>query len=105
MQGLLAELAQAKGGLSRVICHGDTHGFNNHIATNADGAKSAVFFDFDDAGPGFLAYDLCVMPWSYLTRKSLKEPGARVLEQGRSGALPQGRAQRRAEVDWCARHG
>jgi len=81
VQGLLAELAQAKGGLSRVICHGDTHGFNNHIATNADGAKSAVFFDFDDAGPGFLAYDLCVMPWSYLTRKSLKEPDELLLER------------------------
>ena len=81
VQGLLAELAQAKGGLSRVICHGDTHGFNNHIATNADGAKSAVFFDFDDAGPGFLAYDLCVMPWSYLTCKSLKEPDELLLER------------------------
>ncbi len=81
VQGLLAELAQAEGGLSRVMCHGDTHGFNNHIATDADGAKSAVFFDFDDAGPGFLPYDLCVMPWSYLTRKNLKEPDELLLER------------------------
>ena len=29
--------------------------------------------DADDAGPGFLAYDLCVLPWSYLSRNNLKE--------------------------------
>ena len=71
---LLGELAVAEGGLTRVICHGDTHGFNNHVSTNAGGTKKTVFFDFDDAGPGFLAYDLSVLPWSYLVRKSLKEP-------------------------------
>lgn len=26
---LLDELAQVEGGLTRVVCHGDTHGFNN----------------------------------------------------------------------------
>jgi len=71
---LLEQLGAAETGLTRVICHGDTHGFNNHVNTDSTGARKTVFFDFDDAGPGFLAYDLCVLPWSYLFRKSLKEP-------------------------------
>ena len=71
---LLQELASAEGGLTQVVCHGDTHGFNNHVGTDVAGTKRAAFFDFDDAGPGFLAYDLSVLPWSYLIRKSLKEP-------------------------------
>jgi Ser/Thr protein kinase RdoA (MazF antagonist) len=71
---LLGELAGAEAGLTRVVCHGDTHGFNNHVATDPDGTRTSVFFDFDDAGPGFLAYDLSVLPWSYMFRKSLKQP-------------------------------
>ena len=71
---LLAELALAECGLTQVVCHGDTHGFNNHVNANSEGTKRAVFFDFDDAGPGFLAYDLSVLPWSYLFRKGLNEP-------------------------------
>lgn len=78
---LLDELAEVESGLTRVVCHGDTHGFNNHVGTNAAGVRRAVFFDFDDAGPGFLAYDLSVLPWSYLTRKNLKEPDALLLER------------------------
>lgn len=78
---LIDELAKAESGLTRVVCHGDTHGFNNHMGTDAVGARRAVFFDFDDAGPGFLAYDLCVLPWSYLIRKSLKEPDELLLER------------------------
>ncbi len=74
VHGLLEELAAIEGELTRVVCHGDTHGFNNHVETDAAGARKAVFFDFDDAGPGFLAYDLSVLPWSYLFRKGLKEP-------------------------------
>lgn len=74
VQRLLQELAAAQNGLTRVVCHGDTHGFNNHIEPGPEGSRSAVFFDFDDAGPGFLAYDLSVMPWSYMVRKTLKEP-------------------------------
>jgi len=71
---LQEELSSIDSRLTRVICHGDTHGFNNHISVDVVGAKKAVFFDFDDAGPGYLAYDLAVMPWSYLNRKMLKEP-------------------------------
>lgn len=73
VQRLLEELAAVEGELTRVVCHGDTHGFNNHVETDAAGARKTVFFDFDDAGPGFLAYDLSVLPWSYLFRKGLKE--------------------------------
>ena len=35
-------------------CHGDCHGFNARIIATGE----AAFFDFDDGGPGFLAYDL-----------------------------------------------
>lgn len=78
---LLAELAAIEGQLTRVVCHGDMHGFNNHVTTDAAGNKHTVLFDFDDAGPGFLAYDLAVLPWSYLYRKSLKEPDAALRER------------------------
>lgn len=67
-------LATAQQGLTRVVCHGDTHGFNNHVHRSEGGALRATFFDFDDAGPGFLAYDLAVLPWSYLFRKGLEAP-------------------------------
>ena len=73
VHGLLDELAAAEGGLTQAMCHGDTHGFNNHVAKDAAGSLCTVFFDFDDAGPGFLAYDLCVLPWSYLYRKGLQQ--------------------------------
>ncbi len=78
---LLDELGNVEGELTRVVCHGDTHGFNNHVDTDAAGARRAVFFDFDDAGPGFLAYDLSVLPWSYLFRKGLSEPDALLLDR------------------------
>lgn len=41
-------------------CHGDCHGFNARITE----AGTAAFFDFDDGGPGFLAYDLSVFLWA-----------------------------------------
>jgi Ser/Thr protein kinase RdoA (MazF antagonist) len=71
---LLEELAEVEGGLTRVICHGDTHGFNNHVEADSAGTRKTVFFDFDDAGPGYLAYDLSVLPWSYMFRKNIKGP-------------------------------
>lgn len=74
VQRLLDELSAVEDGLSVAMCHGDTHGFNNHIFTDDAGASRTVFFDFDDAGPGFLAYDLSVLPWSYLYRKGLNGP-------------------------------
>ena len=52
------------GPLSQVLCHGDAHGQNNFVVDGPDGARQAVFFDFDEAGPGHLAYELAVYPWN-----------------------------------------
>jgi len=54
---------EAFGDLTWTHCHGDCHGFNARIAENGD----AVFFDFDDGGPGYLAYDLSVFLWAKLS--------------------------------------
>ncbi|CCD90538.1 putative Phosphotransferase enzyme family [Bradyrhizobium sp. ORS 375] len=54
---------EAMQGLTWTHCHGDCHGFNARIG--ADG--TAVFFDFDDGGPGYLAYDLSVFLWAKLS--------------------------------------
>lgn len=58
----------ALGELSHVLCHGDAHGSNNFIVTGAQGQREAVFFDFDEAGPGYLAYELAVYPWNLYPR-------------------------------------
>ncbi|MGJ4953733.1 phosphotransferase enzyme family protein [Bradyrhizobium sp. HKCCYLS20291] len=50
---------EASDGLTWTHCHGDCHGRNGRID---DGC--AVFFDFDDGGPGYLAYDLAVFLWA-----------------------------------------
>lgn len=54
----------AFGELAQVLCHGDAHGDNNFIAIREDGERQAVFFDFDDTGPGYLAFELAVYPWA-----------------------------------------
>jgi Ser/Thr protein kinase RdoA (MazF antagonist) len=59
-------------GLSQVACHGDCHGFNTLVATDAEGRRVASFFDFDDGGPGPLAYDLGVYLWNILQRLGVK---------------------------------
>jgi len=68
--GFLREIAartaariEAMEGLTWTHCHGDCHGFNARIS---DGGE-AVFFDFDDGGPGYLAYDLSVFLWAKLS--------------------------------------
>ena len=69
---LADEVRQSVGGgdgLTRVACHGDCHGGNNFIAAGADGCRRVVFFDFDDAGPGWLAYELAVLLWGHLPRR------------------------------------
>lgn len=58
----------AMGELTRVLCHGDAHGGNNFVVKNAQGGHEAVFFDFDEAGPGYLAYELAVYPWGFYPR-------------------------------------
>ena len=50
-------------GLSWTRCHGDCHGYNANIALQGRRAGQAVFFDFDEGGPGYLAYDLAVFLW------------------------------------------
>jgi Ser/Thr protein kinase RdoA (MazF antagonist) len=57
-------------GLSQVVCHGDCHGSNNFITTDAAGRKVAAFFDFDECGPGYLAYELAVYPWALHPRSA-----------------------------------
>ena len=81
IERLLRELADVESTLTRVMCHGDTHGFNNHVHTDAEGVQRAAFFDFDDAGPGFLTYDLCVFLWSNLPRKAPMEPDDALLKR------------------------
>jgi Ser/Thr protein kinase RdoA (MazF antagonist) len=53
--------------LSWTRCHGDCHGFNAHLITEGPQAGQAKFFDFDDGGFGYLAYDLAVHLWAQLS--------------------------------------
>ncbi|HEY1926497.1 MAG TPA: phosphotransferase [Caulobacteraceae bacterium] len=65
--------------LSIVGCHGDNHGGNTFIVRPAAGSPVAAWFDFDDAGPGYLAYDLATFRWGLLRRvrkATLDEIGA-----------------------------
>lgn len=50
-------------------CHGDNHAGNTLITDTADGATAPGWFDFDDGGPGFLAYDLATFLWTLLLRR------------------------------------
>ncbi len=64
----LAEaVARLDHGLTRTRCHGDCHGLNARIATTGPRAGRAVFFDFDDGGYGYLAYDLAVHLWGQVS--------------------------------------
>lgn len=51
---------ETSGRLTWTHCHGDCHGFNARILKGGE----AAFFDFDDGGPGYLAYDLAVFLWA-----------------------------------------
>ncbi len=67
LAGLASRLAarvEALDGLSWTRCHGDCHGLNARIATAGPQAGEATFFDFDDGGFGYLAYDLAVHLWA-----------------------------------------
>jgi Ser/Thr protein kinase RdoA (MazF antagonist) len=55
---------EERDGLSRTRCHGDCHGYNAHIALQGPRSGQAVFFDFDESGAGYLAYDLAVFLWN-----------------------------------------
>jgi Ser/Thr protein kinase RdoA (MazF antagonist) len=53
--------------LTLTRCYGDCHGANARIATAGLHAGQAVFFDFDDGGFGYLAYDLAVHLWAQVS--------------------------------------
>lgn len=61
------------GKLQRVLCHGDAHGQNNFVVQRPDGHREACFFDFDEAGPGIVAYELAVYPWNLHPRTPKSE--------------------------------
>lgn len=71
-------------GLTQVHGHGDCHGSNNFMSQAADGTRQAHFFDFDDAAPGLLAYELCVFLWNQLPRSASTPASAAALERCRS---------------------
>jgi Ser/Thr protein kinase RdoA (MazF antagonist) len=54
---------EALDGLTWTHCHGDCHGGNARIGETGE----AAFFDFDDGGPGYLAYDLAVFLWAKIS--------------------------------------
>jgi Ser/Thr protein kinase RdoA (MazF antagonist) len=58
-----AESIEAFADLTWTHCHGDCHGFNARITDVGE----AAFFDFDDGGPGYLAYDLSVYLWAKMS--------------------------------------
>jgi Ser/Thr protein kinase RdoA (MazF antagonist) len=58
-----AERIESFTDLTWTHCHGDCHGFNARITDAGD----AAFFDFDDGGPGYLAYDLSVFLWAKIS--------------------------------------
>jgi Ser/Thr protein kinase RdoA (MazF antagonist) len=60
----LSAAVAARGELTWTRCHGDCHGFNARIPEDGQHAGQAMFFDFDDGGPGYLAYDLAVFLWA-----------------------------------------
>jgi len=60
VQRLVVRLSHfAAAGLNWGACHGDLNGLNAHITE--DGA--ITFYDFDECGPGWRAYDLAVFQW------------------------------------------
>jgi len=64
--------------LEIVACHGDCHGWNTMMSDAPDGSRVASFFDFDDGGPGYLAYDLGVFLWNRLLSRRLAKPDEEV---------------------------
>lgn len=64
--------------LTKVVCHGDCHGGNTFVSRSAAGQNRAWFFDFDDSGPGYQAYDLAVYLWARLLQGNLSEPDEKV---------------------------
>ena len=57
--GMRVHLERVQAGLSIGLCHGDCHGYNATVERG-----SATFFDFDESGIGWIAYDLATFLWS-----------------------------------------
>ncbi|WP_304191397.1 phosphotransferase enzyme family protein [Phenylobacterium aquaticum] len=76
----LAQRISKAPALSPGICHGDCHGGNTHMIQRPDGARKAAFFDFDDAGPGYLAFDLALYLWALLHHLGAQELDAKTGE-------------------------
>ncbi len=95
----------AFGELTRVLCHGDAHGSNNFIVPGAQGQRQAVFFDFDEAGPGYLSYELAVYPWSLYPRTPDGVVSGKVQTQWRNfiGAYQEKRRLTNADLAAIAR--
>jgi Ser/Thr protein kinase RdoA (MazF antagonist) len=64
--------------LTPAACHGDCHGGNTLMSDGEEGVRVASFFDFDDGGPGYLAYDLAVYLWANLLGRQLEKPDEKV---------------------------
>jgi Ser/Thr protein kinase RdoA (MazF antagonist) len=47
------------------VCHGDSHGGNAHISKD----QKVTFFDFDDCGQGWRAYDIATFRWNVAINK------------------------------------
>jgi Ser/Thr protein kinase RdoA (MazF antagonist) len=60
----LSSAVAARSELTWTRCHGDCHGFNACILENGPNIGQAMFFDFDDGGFGYVAYDLAVFLWN-----------------------------------------
>jgi Ser/Thr protein kinase RdoA (MazF antagonist) len=61
---LLEQLEATRHELIWGRCHGDCHGYNARIVEGVGGSRAAFFFDFDDGGPGWLAYNIAVYLWN-----------------------------------------
>lgn len=81
---VLIEKIEAATQLTTVACHGDCHGGNTFMTDSSDGSRIASFFDFDDGGPGYLAYDLAVYLWANLLNTKESELDAEQLERWKS---------------------
>jgi Ser/Thr protein kinase RdoA (MazF antagonist) len=90
LSGRLREIAskliariEAATRLTMVLCHGDCHGGNTFMTSSSDGRRVGSFFDFDDGGPGYLAYDLAVYLWAMLANSAELELSAEQSERWR----------------------
>jgi Ser/Thr protein kinase RdoA (MazF antagonist) len=92
----------ALGPLAQALCHGDAHGSNNFVVPGDGGQRRAVFFDFDEAGPGTLAYELAVYPWSLFPRTPDGLPSAQVLPRWQQFIGAYRAARPVSEVDLAA---